>query len=143
MSDSNRQRKEFEMNNEKLFEAAKLGRLIDMGKLVGNGADLTVTDSEVKTPLIQAAENNRYPVVGLLLGNNSDTINTKDNNGKTALMYASENACYETVGLLIAEKFGVDTSAIDNSGKTALDYAQANGDKKTLKVLEKALSNES
>lgn len=131
------------MNSEKLFEAAKLGRLIEMGTLVGNGADLSVTDSEGKTPLMHAAEHNRYRVAGLLLGKYPENINTKDNNGKTALMYSCENACFETVGLLIGEKFGVDTSVTDNSGKTALDYAQANGNKKTLKILEKALSNKS
>jgi len=143
MSGGNRQRKELEMNSEKLFEAAKLGRLIEMGTLVGNGADLSVTDSEGKTPLMHAAEHNRYRVAGLLLGKYPENINTKDNNGKTALMYSCENACFETVGLLIGEKFGVDTSVTDNSGKTALDYAQANGNKKTLKILEKALSNKS
>ena len=132
--------KELGMDNEKVFETAKLGRLIEMGTLVGNGADLSVTDEEGKTPLIHAAEHNRYRVAGLLLGKYPDNINAKDNSGKTALMYACENACYETVALLLNQKIEVDTLITDNGGKAALDYAQANGNKKTLKVLKKALS---
>ncbi len=120
--------------SEKLFELAKNGGIIKLGLLVGNGADLNVTDDDGKTALMCAAENDRYKEAGLL-ADKSD-INVTDNTGKTALMYACENGSYRVTGLLFGLDKGLDSLAADNSGKTALDYAQANGDIKTLKAFE-------
>ena len=124
------------MSNEELFDLSKHGGLIKLGTLVGRGADLSVTDSDGKTALMHAAENDKYKEAGLLLGKSD--INAKDNNGKTALMYACENGCYRTVGLLLGNmEHGLDTAATDHSSKTAVVYAQANGNKKVLKLFKK------
>ena len=53
---NNNQLNQKEMNTENIFDYIKNGKFIKVSKMVGNGADLTVTDADGKTPLILAAE---------------------------------------------------------------------------------------
>lgn len=132
---NNNQLNQKEMNTENIFDYIKNGKFIKVSKMVGNGADLTVTDADGKTPLILAAELGKYAMISIFLEKNAE-INAKDSSGKTALMYACENGHSKVVQVLI-NKGKADKSLTDNSAKTALDYAKENGDSKTLKVIEK------
>lgn len=121
------------MSHEQLFDDAREGNLIELGQLIGSGADLSVTDSDGMTALMHAAANDHYKEVGLLVGSYDSNINARDNTGETALMHACAVGGHTIVKLLL--KKGADPSLTDNGGKTAHDYAEANGDGKTLKRL--------
>ena len=131
----NNQLKHKEANTENLFNHIKNGKFLKVSTMVANGADLTITDADGKTPLILAAELGKYAMISIFLEKIAG-IDAKDFAGKTALMYACENGHSHTVEVLL-NKGKADKSLTDNSAKTALEYAKENGDSNTLEVIEK------
>lgn len=124
------------MSNDALFDHAREGNLIELGRLV-NQADLSATDGGGMTALMHAAARGHYKVSGLLVGMDASNINAEDDAGKTALMYAAAAGSHRIVKLLL--KKGADASLTAKDGKTAVDHAAASGDDKALNRL-RALS---
>jgi len=108
-----------------LMEAAYLGKLDEVERLVSEGIAVDVVDPEHRTPMMFAAFNGHTPVVGYLLEKGAQ-VDTKDINGRTALMYASSGPFGETVKLLLDEGAEVDVQGTFE-GFTALMTAAAEG----------------
>ncbi len=90
-----------------LMEAAYMGDLEEVRRLVLDGTLVDVIDADRRTPLIYAAFNGHAAVAEYLLDAGAE-IDTKDSSGRTALMYASSGPFAETVGLLL--KRGADVN---------------------------------
>jgi len=91
-------------------------------RLLNGGADVNISNSLKKTPLIIAAENDYKDLVQQLLREKGLKINAQDNEGKTALIYSVING-YNEIGkdLLGAE---ADPDIKDREDQTALSYAE-------------------
>lgn len=82
--------------------------------------DLTVTNKQGTTLLMNAAVEGRVDVVRDLLARGAD-VNARDNDGRTALMDASANGHIEIVKLLLAK--GADVNAKTKWGQSAFILA--------------------
>jgi ankyrin repeat protein len=108
-----------------LMEAAYMGKLDEVRRLVLDGTPVDVTDPEGRSPFMFAAFNGHSSVVEYLLDAGAE-IDAKDSNGRTALMYASSGPFAETVGLLL--KRGADVNVQGTlEGFTPLMTASAEG----------------
>lgn len=108
-----------------LMEAAYLGNLDTVQRLVKEGVAADFTDSERRTPLMVAAFNGHTPVLRYLLEEGA-ALDAKDVNGRTALMYASSGPFAEAVGLLLEK--GADVNLQGTlEGFTALMTAASEG----------------
>ncbi len=83
-----------------LLDAALLGKLGEVERLLSEGTAVDTVDSEKHTPLMFAAFNGHTAVVAYLREHGAET-NAKDINGRTPLMYASSGPFAETVKLLL------------------------------------------
>ena len=116
-----------------LMEAAYLGKLDEVRRLVMDGTSVDVIDDERRTPLLWAAFNGHTAVAEYLLDAGAD-IENKDSNGRTALMYASSGPFEETVRLLLIGGAEVDVQGT-LEGFTALMTAAAEGQVEVVRVL--------
>jgi len=108
-----------------LMEAAYLGKLEEVRRLVLDGIPVDVIDAERRTPLMWAAFNGHASVVDYLLDAGAE-IDTKDSSGRTALMFAASGPFAETVGLLL--KRGAEVNVQGTlEGFTPLMTAAAEG----------------
>jgi ankyrin repeat protein len=83
-----------------------------------------------QTPLMEAAQYNRFRQASLLLKFKAD-INARDNSGRTALMYASRKGCNDITEYLLSKNANINLT--DKNGNTALHLAiLENGDKNTI-----------
>jgi ankyrin repeat protein len=106
-----------------LMEAAYMGNLEEVRRLVLDGTPVDTIDSERRTPLMFAAFNGHAAVAEYLLDAGAE-IEAKDSSGRTALMYASSGSFPETVELLL--KAGADVNVQGTlEGFTALMTAAA------------------
>jgi ankyrin repeat protein len=116
-----------------LMEAAYLGKLEDVKRLVLKGATVDAADPERRTSLMWAAFNGHAAVVGYLLEKGAK-LDAKDSSGRTALMYASSGPFAETVEVLLKE--GADVNAQGTlEGFTALMTAAAEGQLEVVRLL--------
>ena len=88
-------------------------------------------DVEIKTALMEARENEHYPVVKHLLCNNADP-NIVSNDGKTALHYSCSNGHYNIVALLLDHNADPNPNG---TGETPLIIAFRKRDYKIMKLL--------
>ena len=72
-----------------LMEAAYLGKLEEVKRLVSEGAIVDAADPEKRTSLMWAAFNGHTAVVGYLLEKGDESRREGFLSGRTALMYAS------------------------------------------------------
>lgn len=132
--------------NQDLIEAAKSGELVEVEKLLDDGADvdavgssiefpsscLFVVDSlgdigergECRTPLMFAAEGGFFPVVQHLMRRNA-SVDARDEERRTPLMFAVRSGSVEVTRCLVDEKASVHDKDVD--GRTALSYAAEYG----------------
>jgi len=108
-----------------LMEAAYLGRLDEVERLVSDGTAVDATDPEHRTPLMFAAFNGHTAVVRFLEEKGAE-VDTRDINGRTALMYASSGPYLDTVALLLSKGSDVNVQGT-LEGFTALMTAAAEG----------------
>ena len=108
-----------------LMEAAYVGELDTVRRLVADGTSVDAIDAERRTPLMFASFNGHFPVVEFLLDAGA-AIDAKDGNGRTALMYASSGPFAETVELLLQQGAGVNVQGT-LEGFTPLMTAAAEG----------------
>ncbi len=85
--------------NKSLRAAATNGRLEDVKRLLGEGADINASADSGMTPLILASWMGRTEVVELLLGEGAD-VAAKTKLGSTALTLANERNHKQVIALL-------------------------------------------
>jgi ankyrin repeat protein len=112
--------------------AAYFGLKEAMITLLENGHDLDSKDSNGRTPLSYAAENEQEAVVKLLLEKGAE-LETKDKYGRTPLLDAAENEQEAVVKLLLEKDAELETK--DNYGRTPLLHAAENGQEAVVKLL--------
>ena len=116
-----------------LWEAAYLGNLAEVKRLVIAGAAVDAADAENRNSLMWTAFNGHTPVAGYLLEKGA-AVDNKDASGRTALMYASSGPFVETVELLLEKGAEVNVQGT-LEGFTALMTAAAEGQTEVVRVL--------
>ena len=101
--------------------------------LVKYGANVSLKNCYLQTPLILAARVGNSYVVNLLLKSASTDVNAFDSWQATALLYGTKFGHYEVVKILL--KFDVDLDAKDYEGGTALHNAACFGYDKIVPLL--------
>lgn len=105
--------------NVKLWQAARDGRIADVEKALGQGADINYADVWGKTVLIKAIMEQHADVALLLIGKSPD-LNLCDKGGQSALMWACESSPLPEVAEALIAK-GADLDIVnDNDRWTAL-----------------------
>lgn len=119
-----------------LHSAAENGHLVNIEKLLNEGADIHAQDNACKTPLHLAVENGHFLAVKKLLDKGANTdVNVMDKWwGKTPLHWAAENGNKLIVQELIAR--GADVKLIaKHVGKSPLHLAAEKGRLAVVEVL--------
>lgn len=107
------------------LDAAQKNDCFMITKLLRDGIDVNVTDSNGKTALIFAAQKGHVEAVKCLLNNPQIKIDQQDNFGSTALMFAAqENKC-SIINILLEN--GADINKSNLNGNTALMFAATEG----------------
>jgi ankyrin repeat protein len=109
-----------------LTDAACLGDLEVVRRLVSQGSDVNEKTEYNRTPLMGAAKNGRLEIIELLLEKGSDVNAGADHWGKTALMNAAEEGHLKASKMLLDK--GADVKTRTHRG-TALKIAQQKGHK--------------
>ena len=117
-------RKQDRFGNTPLIYASEMGDLEDVVKMLGQNADAKIYNSEGKTALIIACENEHSEVVGKLIP--SSNIDHRDNYGNTALMYACKNLVIRNILI----EAGADINISNFYGWTPLLYGSSRGKSK-------------
>lgn len=103
-----------------LIEAAYVGNLALVEKLIGKGADVYCTDIKGQTALMKASKEGHTQIVKLLLENQSN-VDHQDKKGGTALTKACINDRAGVIKLLVAANARLDMR--DHERETALSHA--------------------
>ena len=111
----------FNLFNDKLLKAAKIGNLNDVIDSLQRGAQVDTTDLDGRTPLMWACANEYAEVVLCLLQHHAKT-EIKDINGSTAIMFSAESN-KNTVIIAYLIQYNADIHAKNNDGETALMFA--------------------
>lgn len=117
-----------------LIRAAAEGRLSEVKRLIGIGADANESNDQGITPLMAAARRNHAQVVEWLLHNSADPKFT-DANGSTALHFAALGSSPDSVQILA--KSGAPIELKDSFDLTALMIAVRFASLATVKELIK------
>lgn len=111
------------------------------GLYYGGNATLDAIDNTGVTPLMTAAANGNVGTTQMLLGfatpKNPINVNAKDHEGRTPLHHAVLAKKPDVVKILLKE--GSSALRRDNSRLSALMHARKLKDKKSIKLLEKAV----
>mmetsp|Transcript_35081 Transcript_35081/g.79858 ORF Transcript_35081/g.79858 Transcript_35081/m.79858 type:complete len:161 (+) Transcript_35081:70-552(+) len=120
-----------------LLKAVQSANLVEVNRLIGNGADVHEEDEDGDTPLHFAAGNGLSEVVHLLLEMRADiTARNKNNNGMTPLHLAAEYDHLEVARALLDAR--ADITAKNNDGETPLDMATEKCHGAVVALLEEA-----
>ncbi|XP_064651998.1 serine/threonine-protein phosphatase 6 regulatory ankyrin repeat subunit C-like [Lineus longissimus] len=119
-----------------LFEAAVIGDLAKVKRLVDGGAYVNHCNVDGFTPLHASAQMGHEEVVKLLLENGGEP-NTKNKNGQTCIGSAAHRGHHDVVDLLIQNGAEVNTRCESRSWNP-LGYAVRHGHGKVVEVLIKA-----
>ena len=107
-----------------LLQAVREMNLSLLEEAISDGANLNYMDTNDKTVLMYATENQWYPGVKMLLENGANA-SFKNTAGQTSLMFAAKYCNNDTIVILL-RKFGANIENSDNSRKTVLMYAAEN-----------------
>jgi len=116
-----------------LMEAAYIGNLEEVRRLVLDGAPVDTIDAERRSPLMFAAFNGHAAVAEYLLDAGA-AIDARDSAGRTALMYACSGPFGETVKLLLTRGAEVNVQGT-LEGFTPLMTAAAEGLAEVVRLL--------
>lgn len=100
-----------------LHRAAADGRLQDVERLLQEGADVTMVDADLRTPLHAACQQGRVDVSALLLREGAP-VDVRDAQGNTPLWRATfgNDAQPELVRMLL--EAGADPDSANNAGRS-------------------------
>jgi len=114
-------------NDETVLHIAAKSRITSLTEILltsGRHMAVNACDGTGRTPLIWAAENDCYGVVGILLSYGAKTDAT-DHRRETALHRAAANGCVAISQKLV--KYGAPMDVVDVDGETAYEKAEAAG----------------
>lgn len=114
-----------------LIQAAYKGDVVEVKRLINQGADVNAKSKYDRTALMDAAQEGHVEVMHTLLQQGAD-VNAKNNYGWTALYYAAGNT--EVVRVLLT--VGADVNAKTTDGWTALMIAAQNGHGEVCALIE-------
>ena len=115
-----------------LFKSIQTENYDEVKKLISEGCDSNVKESDGYSALMLAAKSGNIEIVGLLLDNGAD-VNSRSFNRDSALIIAAGRGHAEIVTLLI--KKGADINTWIYNGQTALIKATLGKHVQTAKVL--------
>lgn len=116
-----------------IHQAALDGQLSQVIKLLPEGLDVDLKDTEGRTPLMYAAFNGHKEIIKILIEKGAN-VNLRDRSGRTALMMASSGPFKESVKLLLDNY--ADPNITDNEEHfSALMYAASEGQLEIVKLL--------
>jgi ankyrin repeat protein len=101
----------WDLGLEPLAKAAEIGKIEEVAKLLGEGADPNTLDKVKRTPIYWAAQNGHIEVMKLLLEKGA-TINMGDNTGYSPLWIAAQHKQLPAVKLLLSS--GADVNGNGN-----------------------------
>ena len=107
-----------------IHEAAKLGNIEDVKRLLADGANVNAKNDNGSTPLHNAVWIGRKEVAELLIANGADVNAKEDENGISPLHWAVKEGHKEIIELLIDK--GADVNAKSVLGRTPLDWCELN-----------------
>ena len=107
-----------------LYEAAEVGDLTEVKRLLERGAEIDARNGDSRTPLHAACYDGHLEVVRLLLSGGAK-IGARDNDGETPLHRASRSGHSEVVVELLSG--GAEIDARDRNGWTPLHHACGGG----------------
>jgi|GEM_PF-5745569 len=103
--------------NTLLLEAAKKGDVVEIKRLLDEGAEIDAMDELGRTPLILATSFEHYEAMKALLARFANA-NARSDNGDTALMLAAQYGFVEAISLLV--QYGeADMNLLDANWDTA------------------------
>lgn len=108
------------------------GSVLDVRRLLSDGADVNSKDEDGVTPLMRAASAGRGDMVALMLASGAD-VHATTSGGVSALMMASLGGYIEAIAPLLAAK--ADANSRDNQGRTALMAAASSGETAAIQAL--------
>ncbi len=117
-----------------LHDAAFIGDINEVKRLIAEGIDVNQKDFGGRTPLHLTARYG-YPAVAEHLIANGADVDAKDNGGRTPLIEAAAHGDAAVVELLIAK--GADVNAKDQDGLTPLQRAVRMGYKNMVQLLKR------
>ncbi len=127
---------EMEMNtlnsHQQIILSAEKGDIERVLKLLDEGVDINVTDSNGRTAVMAATYSNKVEMVRTLIQMGAD-VNIRDNNLNNVLLYAGAEGMSEIVKLAI--EAGADPSLTNRFGGTALIPASERGHVEVVKQL--------
>jgi hypothetical protein len=119
---------------ETLLQAAKVGDVAEVRKVVALGVNVDERDADGDTALHWAAGNGHVEVLQVLVVELGADKEAKTANGQTALHWAVVNGHMEVMRVLV--ELGADKDAKDVDGCTPLHDAAFNGHVEAIKALE-------
>jgi ankyrin repeat protein len=114
-----------------LLEAIRRGNLVEVGRLISEGADANVSDKNGLTPLILASGYGDVEAIKLLIAARADINSVSKYRNTTPLINATQ--CSAAVRLLVESGAAVDLRNFNQ--ETALMQAAANGNIASVKIL--------
>lgn len=115
------------------LNAAKENDCSTITKLLDDGIDVNVIDSDGRTALIFAAQKGHIEAVQCLLDNPHIKVDQQDSFGSTALMFAAQENHCPVINILL--EHGADINKGNTKGTTALRFAVAEGHMEAVKCL--------
>jgi len=120
--------------NKQLRLAAKAGDVVEIRRLLADGADINAAGKKKgRTPLHIAAKRGNLEAVEFLIRAGAD-VNSRAKNGSTPLISAAYRGYTDIVQTLLAN--GADKYARSNKGNSAMDLAEKYDFVDTARVLE-------
>ncbi len=117
---------------EPLHQAAEVGDVNQVQRLLSKGADVNAIDRAGFTPLFYAAHKGHGQVAEILIAGGAN-VNAKDSYDNTPLHYAAMAGYYDVCKLFIAK--GADVNARNLTGGTPLAMAKAAGHSQVIELL--------
>jgi ankyrin repeat protein len=116
-----------------LHQASMDGQLSQVTKLLSEGFDVDLKDTEGRTPLMYASFNGHNEIMKKLIEKGAN-VNLRDRYGRTALMMASSGPYKESVKLLL-DNYADPNITDKEENFTALMYAASEGQMEVVKLL--------
>jgi ankyrin repeat protein len=118
--------------NKNLIEAVNNGNLLEVEKILQQGADVNAKDKDGWSALHIAVNDVLVEIVNTLVRKGAD-VAAMDGAGATPLHYAASRGNIEEIKILLSN--GADVNAQDSLGWTPLRWAVRNGNMEAIKLL--------